>query len=77
MVKNKHQPNYDNVKVLHKENNLSKRLFLEMVEINEEVNSMNKKTDVSGLSAIYTYILKLNKQISSQNESDHIQDLSM
>src|SRR3978361_810110 len=43
MVKNKHQPDYDNVKVLHKENNLSRRLILEMVEINEEVNSMNKK----------------------------------
>lgn len=77
MERNKHQPNYEGVKVLHRENNLSKRLFLEMIEINEEVNSMNKKTDVNGLSAIYTYILKLNKQIWLQNRDNQDSDLSM
>lgn len=66
-----HNLDFNNYKILHKEKNLTKRLFLEMVEINREENSINKRTDISGLSNIYSYVLELdnNKQINSDTIS--------
>lgn len=69
-INNNHSPNYDSISVLHSERILNKRLFLEMVEINDEPNSMNKKTDINNLSTIYTYLLKLNKDLHNKNNNN-------
>ena len=69
-INNKHKPKYDAVSILHNERILNKRLFLEMVEINDEPKSMNKKTDINNLSTIYTYLLKLNKDLLKNNNND-------
>ena len=69
-INNNHKPNYDSVSVLHTERVLNKRLFLEMVEINDEPNSMNKKTDINNLSTICTYLLKLNKDLHNRESND-------
>ena len=58
----KHSVDFDNVKILEKENNSSKRLFLEMCHIKKQENSINKKTDVDGLSIIYSYLLSIIKK---------------
>lgn len=64
----KHKPNYDEVEILASENNFYKRTFLEMVHIHNEMNAMNKKTDIQNLSNIYSYVLKLHKHgISTSN----------
>lgn len=52
-IEAEHKPNYPNIKILRKEKNISKRLFLEMVEINKSSNCVNKKTDIDNLSNIY------------------------
>lgn len=66
-----HHLDFNNYKILHNEKNLTKRLFLEMAEINKEDNNMNKKTDISSLSSIYSYILKLDntRQLDQTNSS--------
>lgn len=56
-----HHLDYNNYKILHREKNFTKRLFLEMVEINLEPHSMNKRTDISDLSNIYSFVLSLDK----------------
>lgn len=54
-----HQFNFDETKILCQNNNLTKRTFLEMCYIKENVNNINKKTDIDGLSSIYSYILSM------------------
>ena len=73
-INNKHIPRYDSVSILHSERILNKRLFLEMVEINDEPNSMNKKTDINNLSNIYTYLLKLNKDLFKNNNNNAVSE---
>lgn len=55
-----HFPNYNGIKILKTENNLSKRLFLEMVEIQKNPNNLNKNKEIQNLSCIYSYILQFN-----------------
>lgn len=68
-AKNGHTFDFDNVKILSSESNYSKRIFLEMCHINEHQNTVNKRTDIKGLSNIYNYLLTLNRDsdISAQN----------
>lgn len=48
---------FQNSKILEIEPNYKKRLFLEMVHINRNPNTLNFKNDVENLSSIYSYIL--------------------
>ena len=57
----KHLFDFDNTKVLHKESNTVKRLFLELCEIYQSNNSVNKKSDLQNLSRIYSYLLSVRK----------------
>ncbi|KAK9872894.1 hypothetical protein WA026_020247 [Henosepilachna vigintioctopunctata] len=52
-----HRFDFDNVGILDVAGSYQKRIFLEMVHINNNSNSINKKTDVSRLSCIYSYLL--------------------
>lgn len=52
-----HVIDFDNVQILAKEQNYTKRNFLEMTYINDYNNNLNKRSDVNNLSVIYTYIL--------------------
>ena len=57
-VTNNHQFDFDNVKILAIEKNLKKRLFLEMLHINKNIQvAVNKLNDIDGLSNIYTNIM--------------------
>ncbi|KAJ8910813.1 hypothetical protein NQ315_003687 [Exocentrus adspersus] len=52
-----HNMNFDGAEILMVESNYNKRCFLEMVCINNEEFSMNKRSDIENLSNIYTYLL--------------------
>lgn len=53
-----HAVDYEHLKILETEKNLSKRTFLEMCHINDNIDRcMNSKTDVNNLSNIYSYLL--------------------
>ena len=54
----KHSFDFKNTKILDTENILKKRLFLEMTYIQRENSSVNYKTDIENLSAIYNKIIK-------------------
>ena len=64
---------WNNIQILHKENNLFKRLFAEMIYIKKE-NSLNKITDTDSYSNAYNLIfdfLKLKlKYISKKFTND-------
>lgn len=49
---------FNDIKILDTETHLHKRLFLEMVNIYQNKNCLNKKTDIQNLTCIYTYLLK-------------------
>ena len=51
--KDDHDFDWDRVTILDKESNYFKRLISEMIHINLENHSLNKKTDVKTLSRIY------------------------
>ncbi|XP_050515045.1 uncharacterized protein LOC126890234 [Diabrotica virgifera virgifera] len=63
-----HIINYNETKILAMENNLNKRLYLEMAFITQTDYLINKKSDVEHLSEIYAYLLNLEKQ----HKSTHI-----
>ena len=50
---NNHSINFDNVKILDNESNLSKRLLSEMLHITAQKNSMNVQTDTINLKSEY------------------------
>ena len=54
----KHSFDFNNTKILDTENNIKKRLLLEMIYIEKENSSINYKTDIENLSAIYNNIIK-------------------
>ena len=54
----KHSFDFKNTKILDIENNLKKRLFLKMIHIQKENSTVNYKTDIENLSAIYNNIIK-------------------
>jgi hypothetical protein len=55
---NKHIMDFNNTTILDREDILQKRLFLEMVHINKNENSMNFRSDINNLSIIYTFLLQ-------------------
>jgi hypothetical protein len=52
-----HNFKFSQVSILDRESNLSKRLFLEMVHINREKDTINLKSDIDNLSRVYHSIL--------------------
>ena len=54
----KHSFDFKNTQILDIENNFKKRLFLEIIYIQKENSSINYKTDIENLSAIYNSIIK-------------------
>lgn len=65
----KHNIDFKSATVLDSERNLIKRSFLEMFYIYKYENTMNKKTDVDGLSTIYIDLL--DKTCVAQNSVDN------
>lgn len=57
--KNKHTANFDNVKIIRSVKNKKSREFLEMVEISKNNNAMNFRSDISGLSSMYAFLLSM------------------
>ena len=57
-ITNKHSFDFKNTNILDFENNFKKRLMLEMIYIQKENASVNYKTDIDNLSAIYYNIIK-------------------
>ena len=56
----KHNFNFSNPKILDKEHNLEKRLIFEMIEILNNKNSINKRSDMDCFSNVYKKCLKKN-----------------
>ena len=53
-----HDFDWNNIRILHKENNLYKRLFAEMIYVKKEKeNSLNKITDTDAYSNAYNVII--------------------
>ena len=48
---------WNNIQIIHKENNLYKRLFAEMIYIKKKGNSLNKITDTDSYSNSYNVII--------------------
>ncbi|XP_044766578.1 uncharacterized protein LOC123322665 [Coccinella septempunctata] len=60
-----HSFDFDSVKILHCQTNLSKRLFCEMLEIKKEVNSLNKRSDIENLNTAYFNIIQRIRNLTS------------
>ena len=56
----KHNFDFSNPKILDKEHNLKTRLILEMIEILNKENSINKRTDMDCFSNVDKQILEKN-----------------
>ena len=56
-MKNTHNFDWENPKILDTECNWNKRLISEMLHIKSNKNAVNKKEDVAKLSTVYTPIL--------------------
>ena len=57
VVETLHQMDFENVEILANENNLEKRLFLEMYFINKISDNLNFRKDIQNLSNIYSFLL--------------------
>ena len=55
-----HNFDFNGVTILDRERTYTKRMFLEMVHINKEVESINFRTDTEHLSSIYSFLLSRN-----------------
>lgn len=55
-----HKFNFENTKILDKENNWHKRLISEMINIKLQDNAINIKEDTQNLNAYYNQIINLN-----------------
>ncbi|XP_050507982.1 uncharacterized protein LOC126885454 [Diabrotica virgifera virgifera] len=73
---NDHRIDYNNVRVLDRESHAAKRLFLEMVHINKNPNSMNHRTDIGHLNEMFSYLLYLDNRESSHNSHSRDSELS-
>ena len=58
VIENLHLVDFTNPKILAFENNLDKRLFLEMCYINKIENNLNFRKDIQNLSNIYSFLLR-------------------
>lgn len=65
-ITTKHTPNYEEVTTLDCHSSTIKRSFLEMTRIAQEPDCMNKRSDISNLSQIYTYLIEMDKRKLSQ-----------
>lgn len=54
-----HNFDFINVSILQQEPNLKKRMFLEMIHIGLNQNSINNRTDIDNLSNGYSNLLNL------------------
>lgn len=50
---NNHSFNFNNTKILNKENRYNARIMLEMIQIKKHKNSVNDRQDITGLSNLY------------------------
>ena len=57
-----HVMDFNNAEILAVENNVKKRLFLEMCFINETDGCFNNRSDIQNLSKSYSYLLQLDKE---------------
>lgn len=57
-LKNLHNFDFEEITILHKEENPQKRNILEMIEITKQVNAINYRQDTEGLKQIYKTIIK-------------------
>ena len=76
-LSNDHTFDFDDVKILDHEKHYTNRLFLEMYNIHLTNNTINFKTDVEGMSNIYSYIIEIDKSNRrkincTQNDSDSL-----
>ena len=72
-----HDIDFDGVKVIYKKRLLRERLFFEMIGIRTRENTMNLRSDVEGLSSIYSFLLNLHYgEDVDTGDSTMIQDLS-
>lgn len=59
ILQTKHKPDFDNIRILDKVNNVRKRYTTESLRIQQKINkTMNKKEDTDNLSACYRVVLK-------------------
>lgn len=72
-----HLADFDNVKILDRENNTKKRTFLEMVRISQSEETMNSRKDIEGLSSVYTYLLHLDKNTRQNSDQEEPEELSL
>ena len=63
-----HVVDWDNVKILHTENNQQKRDIMEMIHIKTTSNAMNKQSECKYLSNTYNHILKKKEMQSISND---------
>jgi len=54
---NKHTPDFNNTKILQHETIYKKRLFLECLNIINDSNNMNFRTDIENISSTYKFVL--------------------
>ena len=64
-----HKPNLEAVKILDVEPNYKTRLCLELLHINQQQHSMNFRTDMEGLNAIYSHIIHINNNNNNVSTS--------
>lgn len=57
-----HTPNYEEASILDSHTSTYKRNFLEMARIAQDNSCMNKRSDISNLSQIYTYLLEIDRK---------------
>ena len=62
VINEDHQADWEGAEILEKADSYYKRIFLEMVHINLDSTCLNKKSDTQDLSAIYSYILQLERE---------------
>lgn len=67
-IENDHQPNYEEVQVLDTHASYNKRCFLEMSRILQEPSSMNKRSDIAGLSTIYSFLIDKEKTLRNRHQ---------
>ncbi|XP_075163330.1 uncharacterized protein LOC142235965 [Haematobia irritans] len=69
----KHQPNFNDVRILQQENNTNKRYTLEMLHINNVPTKrrMNYKTDTDNIAHIYRHMVCKNDHRQAKNNSNN------
>ena len=57
-----HVFDFGSTSILDRDPNYYNRLFLEMYNINFHVDTVNFRTDIDGLSKMYTYLINIDKK---------------